>query len=399
MFTIIRNARVFAPEDLGKLDVLVVGHQIAAIAPMVELTSNQVPVEEVDASDLYLLPGLIDQHVHIAGGGGEGGFHYRTPEISLSQVTTAGVTTLVGVLGTDGITRGTGELLAKAKALEEDGISTYIYCGAYELPARTLTGTPQGDLVFIDKVIGVGEIAISDTRSSHPSEQELAELASEARVGGLLGAKAGVIHLHVGDDDPGLNILFDLTERTRLPRNMFVPTHLNRNPSLMRDAIRWARLGGVVDITSGIRPDEHDTVSIKPSKAVRMLLDSGISPKQITMSSDSNGSSPIFDDSGRLVAMGIGSIATLWEEIHDCIVDENIPVKDAVGLATQHVARILQLSHKGSVQPGFDADLLLVDADFNIQQVYAKGRLMVQEGRPVVMGTFEGYQKRQLPSS
>jgi len=389
LLTLIRGATIYAPKPLGKKDVLIGGRQIVAIADDLSLHGSLPDIDELDASGLTLFPGLIDQHVHMAGGGGEGGFHYRTPEISLSHITTSGVTTVVGVLGTDGVTRSTRELLAKAMALDFEGVSTYIYCGAYQIPTRTITGMPRSDIVLIDKVIGVGEIAISDMRSSHPSDQDLTELASEARVGGLLSGKAGVVHLHVGDDDSKLDILFEVLKKTELPKSTFTPTHLNRNADLLKEAIRYGKEGGFVDVTSGIRPDEHDHVSVKPAVAIRRLLDAGVKPHLITMSSDSNGSSPIFDDKGKLVAMGIGSIATLWEETRDAIVKEGVPIDVAVGIVTRHVARVLKLGHKGAIHPGYDADLLLTDEQYQIRHVFAKGRQMVKDGEPVVFGTFE----------
>lgn len=387
--TLIQNATVYSPKLLGVKDVLLGGQQILAVGDDLSIHGANLEIDLVDASGMYLFPGLIDQHVHMAGGGGEGGFHYRTPEISLSHITTAGVTTAVGVLGTDGVTRTTRELLAKSHALDFEGITTYIYCGAYQVPTRTITGTPRADIVLIDKVIGVGEIAISDTRSSHPSDNDLAELASEARVGGLLSGKAGVLHLHVGDDDTKLDTLFRLLERTELPKSTFTPTHLNRNPDLLKDAIRYGQSGGFVDVTSGIRPDEHDHISVKPSHAIRQLLNAGVKPYCITMSSDSNGSSPIFDDAGKLIAMGIGSIATLWEETRDTIVQEQVPIETAVAFVTRNVARVLKLGKKGSVQRALDADLMLTDDRFQIQHVFAKGKQVVQDGKPIVFGTFE----------
>lgn len=387
--TLIHHAQIYGPKPLGVKDILIGAGTILAIEDEIDLHGAIPDIEVMDADGRLCFPGLIDQHVHMAGGGGEGGFHYRTPEISLSHITTAGVTTLVGVLGTDGVTRTTSELLAKARGLDFEGVSTYIYCGAYQVPTRTLTGTPRSDLIHIDKVIGVGEIAISDTRSSHPSEKELAELASEARVGGLLGGKAGVLHLHVGDDDSKLRILFELLEKTELPKSVFVPTHLNRNPDLLEDGVRYGLMGGYVDMTSGIRPDKHDHISVKPSKAIRKLLDAGVHPSRITMSSDSNGSSPIFDDAGKLVAMGIGSIATLWEETRDTIVEEGVAIETAVGMVTRHVARVLKLGKKGLVQAGRDADLMFTDDTYRIVDVFAKGRKVVENARPIVFGTFE----------
>ncbi|CAM3713107.1 beta-aspartyl-peptidase [Alicyclobacillus pomorum] len=387
--TLIQHANIYAPQPLGVRDVLLGGGQILAVGEDLSFHGNIPNLDIVDGKGLYLFPGLIDQHVHMSGGGGEGGFHYRTPEISLSHITTAGVTTLVGVLGTDGITRSTRELLAKANGLDFEGVTTYIYCGAYQVPTRTITGTPRSDIVLIDKVIGVGEIAISDSRSSHPSEHDIAELASEARVGGLLAGKAGVLHIHVGDDDSKLAILFDVLKKTDLPMSVFTPTHLNRNPDLLQEAITYGKQGGYVDVTSGIRPDEHDHISVKPSKAIRMLLDAGVHQGLITMSSDSNGSSPIFDDRGKLVAMGIGSIATLWEETRDVIVQEEVPVEVAVRIVTRNVARVLKLGQKGAIREGMDADLFLADEQFQIRHVFAKGRQVVQDGNPIVFGTFE----------
>jgi len=387
--TILQDCTVYAPKSMGRKDLLIGGGRILAIGDNISIHGTLPNVRIVNCSGLLLFPGLIDQHVHMAGGGGEGGFHYRTPEISLSHLTTAGVTTAVGVLGTDGITRTTRELLAKAMALEFEGISTYIYCGAYQIPTRTITGMPRSDIVLIEKVIGVGEIAISDSRSSHPTTTELAELASEARVGGLLAGKAGIVHLHVGDDASKLDLLFDVLKKTELPKSGFTPTHLNRNPDLLKEAIRYGRDGGFVDITSGIRPDEHDHISVKPARAIRQLLDSGVHPSRITMSSDSNGSSPIFDEQGKLIAMGIGSIATLWEEIRDAIIQEEVSIDMAIGIVTKNVARVLKLGHKGEISAGLDADLLITDDAFRICHVFAKGQQVVEDSVPIVFGTFE----------
>ncbi|MDI3257045.1 MAG: beta-aspartyl-peptidase [Kyrpidia sp.] len=388
LFTLLRGADLWTPEPLGRRDLLLCGETIAHIDSHIPRPTG-LPVTEMDLRGMALFPGLIDQHVHIAGGGGEGGYHNRTPEVALSHLTTAGITTVVGVLGTDGTTRTVSGLLAKARALEAEGISAYIYSGAYQVPTRTITDSPRSDLVLIDKVIGVGEIAISDQRSTHPTVHDLIFLASEARVGGMLAGKAGVVHLHIGDDPSGLSPLFEALDRSHLPPTQFTPTHLNRRPELLEDAVAFASRGGTVDITSGIRPDTHDRVSVKPSRAAAELIREGVAPDRITMSSDSNGSSPIFDERGRLTAMSVGSATTLWEEIRDLIQKEGLTPETAVSLATVNVARVLHLPDKGRIRPGADADLLAVDSGLNIIHVFARGRHMVCEGRPIVWGTFE----------
>jgi beta-aspartyl-dipeptidase (metallo-type) len=387
-FVLFQGARVFSPQDLGTQDVLVAGERVAAIGTHLELPSSW-PVRVVDLKGYYLLPGLIDAHVHIIGGGGEGGFATRTPEAYLSAITSAGVTTVVGVLGTDGITRHMAGLLAKARGLEAEGISTFIYTGAYEVPTRTITGSVRSDLILIDKVIGTGEIAISDHRSAQPLLEDIKKLAAEARVGGMLAGKAGVVHLHLGDGSSGLAMLFQIVEETELPAGQFLPTHVNRNPWLFADAIAWGKKGGAVDVTSGVSPAGGMARAIKPSRAIKQAIVEGVPLTNITMSSDGFGSAPVFGPNGELVGLTVGKQDSLIQELRDLVQQEGLPLEQAVQVVTSNVARVLKLPRKGVIQIGSDADFAVFTPELELEQVWARGRLMVDAGKPVVFGTFE----------
>jgi beta-aspartyl-dipeptidase (metallo-type) len=342
--------------------------------------------EELNAEGLALVPGLIDQHVHIAGGGGEGGPLNRTPEIRLTDLTRGGVTTVVGLLGTDGSTRNVASLLAKARQLAAEGLTAYIYTGAYEVPTRTITDNPRSDLVLIDRVIGVGEIAISDQRGTHPSARELAHLAGEARVGGLLGGKAGVVHLHVGEGPGGLEPLRRVIATADVPIGSLVPTHLNRNARLLREAADWARRGGLVDLTSDIRPDAHDPEAVSAHEAALRLREAGVPWASISFSSDAQGSSPVFDAAGHLVSVGIGRVDTLLEEVV-ALYAEGLGWEEALAPVTTTPARVLKVAG-GRIYPGGPADFVLLK-DGKADTVVAGGRVMVQKGVPVVRGRFE----------
>ena len=150
---LVKNAEVYAPEYLGKKDVLICGGKIEKIQD--EIGSLPVECEVLDAEGKMLTPGFIDQHVHITGGGGEGSFHTRTPELQLSELVENGITTVIGLLGTDGITRSVENLYAKTKALCEEGVSAYMLTGAYGYPNPTITGEVDRDIVFIDEILGV----------------------------------------------------------------------------------------------------------------------------------------------------------------------------------------------------------------------------------------------------
>ncbi len=383
---LVRGGTVYAPKDLGRQDVLIIGERIAAIGDHLELPPwclGQV----VSVQDALIMPGLVDQHVHIAGGGGEGGPQFRTPEIRLTQLTRAGITTVVGVLGTDGTTRSVSGLLAAARGLEAEGLTTYIYTGAYEVPTRTITDNPRNDIILIDKVLGIGEIAVSDHRGSHPSDRVLAELASEARVGGILAGKAGILHLHMGNGPRRLGPVYQVLEIADLPPDTFVPTHLNRDRELLHDAVGLGRRGGWLDITTGIGPVDDDPDAVAPSAAACYLREQGVPWDHISFSSDAEGSAPTFDARGHLVRMEMGSADTLWQAVL-ALVKNGVPWEEALAPATSTPAHILKLPLVGEIAPGMIANVLVIKGDM-VDTVIAKGRIMVQDGKPLVYGTYE----------
>lgn len=387
-FTLLTGAKVLAPEDLGVQNILIAGTKIAAIGSKLEAPKSY-PCEVIDLSGCTLMPGFIDSHVHVTGGGGEGGFATRTPEILLSHITTSGITTVVGCLGTDGTTRSVLNLLAKVRALTIEGITAYMYTGAYQLPTPTITGSVRNDIIIVDKVIGSGEIALSDHRSSQPSYQDYKNLAAQSRVGGMVSGKAGVVDMHIGDGKDGLALLFKMVDETEIPINQFIPTHINRNKNLLKEGIKWAKQGGIMDITSGVSPTSS-AGSVKPSQALKQALDAGVDIENITMSSDGNGSVPIFDAKGNTVGVGVASQKTMLEEVHDMVKVEKIAPSTAIRLVTSNIARVLKLNQKGLVKEQMDADFTVVDKDFHLKHVWAKGQQMVKDNKAIVLGTFEG---------
>ena len=253
---LVKNAEVYAPEYLGKKDVLICGGKIEKIQD--EIGSLPVECEVLDAEGKMLTPGFIDQHVHITGGGGEGSFHTRTPELQLSELVENGITTVIGLLGTDGITRSVENLYAKTKALCEEGVSAYMLTGAYGYPNPTITGEVDRDIVFIDEILGV-KLAISDHRAPNVTEEELIQIASKVRVAGMLSGKPGIVVLHMGDDEAGLQPVFRALEKTSIPTRIFRPTHVNRNEHLLEDGYEFLRNNvNLISIGNGTASKESE---------------------------------------------------------------------------------------------------------------------------------------------
>ncbi len=389
---LIRQAEVYAPEYLGKKDILVINDKIVAIEDQISGGFDQLTVEEIDGSSLIATPGFIDCHFHILGGGGEGGYQNRTPEVTLSQLTTAGVTTVVGCLGTDGVGRDMVALISKAKGLEAEGISTYVYDGSYRLPLDPVTDSLIKDFLTIDKVIGIGEIAVSDHRSSQPSFEEFTRAVADARVGGMLSGKAGIINVHLGGGKRQYELLLQTVEETEIPISQFLPTHANRTSELFEASIAFAKMGGTIDFTASEDPDfwEREDDEVRFSKGLKRLLDEGIGLDQFTMTSDGQGSLPYFDENNQFIGLGVGSSRALMVGIKEAVHVEQIPLEIALRAITSNPAKILKLAQKGRIAPGMDADLCLLNQDtLDVETVIAKGKVMVDKKDVKVWGTFE----------
>ncbi len=376
---LLKGGDCYAPEHMGPNDLLLSPEKIMMIKPHIPIVP-EYDTKVIDCSGLIVCPAFIDQHMHITGGGGEEGPGSRIPEVALSSILSAGIGTVVGLLGADGVTRSVSALLAKAHALEEEGISTYIYTGSYGLPTDTLTGKVIHDIVFVDKVLGAGEVAISDYRSSHPSLDMLRELAWEVKLGGMIGKKAGILHLHVGDGKKGLEPLISLIEESNFPIDMFVPTHLNRNKALFAQAVQYGRKGGYLDLTCGETDEKGYTVP----DALQRLLGEGIPTAQITFSSDANGSNPQSPD-------GKGHPKDLFDDFVNCAKCGSISIETAIRPLTINPACRLSLyPRKGCLKPGSDGDVLILNReDLSISCLIVKGNVAIENGICRMKGKYE----------
>ncbi len=386
VFELILNADVYAPEPLGRRHLLVCAGKIVYLGETVPALDERLGVRTTDLGGRRLLPGFIDGHAHVTGGGGEAGLHTSVPPVPLSAFTTAGVTTVVGVLGTDDYVRTTGALVARVRALRAEGLSAYCHTGGYHLPPTTLTGSVRGDVVHVDCILGMGELAISDHRSSQPTFEEVARVASECHVAGLMTGKAGILHLHLGDGPRGLDLVRRALDETELPPRVFNPTHVNRRKALFDEACALARRGCTIDVTAFPVADGEDAYSA--ADALRRYLDAGLPPERITLSSDGGGCLPVFDAQGNVVALDYGRSEALVETIGAWL-DAGGALEAVLPACTANAAALLRLKNKGRLAVGMDADLVVLDERHRVRDVMARGVWHVAAGTLRRFGTFE----------
>jgi beta-aspartyl-dipeptidase (metallo-type) len=203
----------------------------------------------------------------------------------------------------------------------------------------------------------------------------------------MLGKKAGMINIHLGDAKNPFAPLHEVVNYSELKYTQFLPTHCNRNSYIFEDSKTYGKTG-YIDITTSAWPYFQDE-EIKPSVSLKLLLNAGVPEGHITFSSDSCGSLPGFDEQGRLVKLEMGLPSANLRELSDSVLKEKIPLEISLKVLTSNVASILKLPRKGFISDGMDADLLFLDSGLQMVHLIAMGKWVVKDGVVIKKGTYE----------
>lgn len=385
MIKLLKNANIYAPEPLGVKDILIVDETICRIADKIEGYEGLPDVETFDLEGKTIVPGYIDMHVHITGGGGEQGPASRVPESQLSIFTTNGITTVVGLLGTDGITRSIENLVAKARALNDEGMTAYTLTSAYGYPPVTMTGSVEKDIMMITPMIGV-KVAVSDHRSSNPTGEDLIALATAARRAGLLSNTPGLVTMHMGSGKGRLNPIFYVLDNSDVSPKNLLPTHMLRSPELIEDGVELVRRGGYIDCTVGCTPEEMEEGA---AQIADLLNREGVNADHVTMSTDAFGSQPKFNEIGECIGLTYASPKYLHQTVQS-LVRRGLPLEEVLKMVTSTPADLLaKKGVKGCVAEGADADILVLGEELAIESLFMRGKTAVLNGKVLMKGRFE----------
>ena len=360
---------IYTPTPVRNATIWLVEGKVAGVIASEESRQMEHPsMTVIDLTGMVVMPGFVDMHVHLIGGGGEQGPMSRTPEAQFDELVAGGLTTVVGVLGTDSLSRSLDSLVAKCRGLNDLGLTAFMWTGAYQVPPPTVTGSVSKDIVLIEQIIGCGEIAISDHRGSQPTKDELARLAADCRVGGMLAGKCGVLYCHIGPCKPMLKPLMEVIEETDIPIQNIVPTHCHRSTALIDQTKQWIAMGGYADFTAS---------AVGTPVALNDYRESNVDLSHVTCSTDAYGSAPVFDENGKLLRYSAGDPRALIRLVRKLVLSFQWSIEEAIQIATINPANVLKLEKKGRIAQGADADILVLDsATLNLHYVFANGEMV-----------------------
>jgi beta-aspartyl-dipeptidase (metallo-type) len=180
-----------------------------------------------------------------------------------------------------------------------------------------------------------------------------------------------------------MELLLKIVKEYEFPIEHISPTHVGRTKALFEEAIEFAKLGGMIDITSG------GTKYTDPYQSVLYALQQGVSIDKMTFSSDGNAGIGITDKEGNNIGFKKAPIDLNLQQVILLIKEGKIPAGEAFKLITSNPATNLGLKNKGSIKLGYDADLCVFDIDFNLTDVFARGKQMMKNSEVTVVGNFE----------
>lgn len=369
---------VFLSSELkNKKDILIVNNEIAKIARNIDLKPLESLFKDsiitINAEGATAIPGFIDGHSHLLGASGEAGYGTRAPEITLHSLVSSGITTVVGLLGYDSLTRSLKSLYAKIKAFENEGLTARMLTGSYHLPLITITKNLKNDIYFFPEIIGAGEIAVSDQRSSYPEVLELRRIIGDIVFSAKAKGQKGVVIFHTGRGEDGLEIIEKLVTETDVPAENLILTHVNRSLNVMSQAKKLADLGCFVDISALYFQKKNLFPS--PEEAIKELRKISIPLNKILISTDSG----CYIENNVLTQP-----VWLYKAFRNSVKEKILTLQEAVKVFSANPARALGFNSKGEIKEGKDADILLIDRDLNLFTVIAKGKTVMLNKKLII---------------
>ena len=335
-------------EIIPNTDIAIIEGRIAYVGPDASHTIGE-DTKVVDAEGKYLVPGLLDAHMHVESG-------MITVTEFVRAVMSRGTTgifvdphEIANVFGLKGI-----ELMVK----EAQNLPIHVFvevpscvpsAPGLETPGASIGPDEVAEAIQWDGVIGLGEM-MNFPGVFNSDLNMLAEMAETHLAGKVIGGHYAALDLGLPFHGYVAGGAEDDHEGTRL-----------------EDAIARVRQGMKVMMRLGSA--WHDVAA-----QVKAVLDEGLDPRHFILCTDDSHSGTLVND-GHM------------DRVVRHAIDLGVPPVVAIQMATINTAEHFKVDRElGMIAPGRFADVLIVpDLDeFVPESVYAKGELVAEKGSLVV---------------
>ncbi|MUN40902.1 N-acetylglucosamine-6-phosphate deacetylase [Actinomadura litoris] len=378
--TVLRDARLVLPGGVRRGDLHIRDARIVPepASPSVAGGSDTAPSEVIDLGGRYVVPGFVDMHVH---GGAGASYQAGTAEDARRAAAfhlAAGTTTTIASLVT-GDPRELADAVAALADLAADGVLAGVHlegpylarerCGAHD-PA--LLRPPDLDEFRRLAELGRGHLRMITVAPELPGALDLVRAAGDAGVIAAVGHTEAPGAIARAAFDAGARVATHLFNAMR-------PLH-HREGGPIAAALTDPRV--TVELI-------NDGVHVEPAVA-RLAFDAA-GPGRVALITDAMAAAGMGDGDYRLGVMDVqvrggratlaggssiaGSTITMADGFRRAVTEVGLPIERAAEAAALTPARALGIDARvGSLEPGKDADLLVLDDDLTVSRVMKGGR-------------------------
>ncbi|HBB02557.1 MAG: dihydroorotase, dihydroorotase [Candidatus Peregrinibacteria bacterium GW2011_GWF2_38_29] len=349
---ILKNGKVVFPDGVKVVDVCIKDGKIEKIMPSVKDLTKDV----IDCSGFYVLPGIIDAHVHM-----------RTPGLTMKEdfgtgsraCAAGGITTFIDMPNTRPPTLNNDDLDEKRGFANDDSVVNFgFYIGA--------NGKNFNDIKHVKNVAGVKvyfgahykDISIEDAGLLEElfkwgkmpivihAESEKGSYEAVKQVLHIAKKYDARVHIaHVSTDSEIEEIRKFKSEKVTCET---APHYLFLNKNAFQD------LGNFAKVNPPLQTHEDQEALFKAiDDGVIEMIATDHAPHLKEEKEKSFEEAPV----------GVPGVETLLPLMLDIVNKGRIDIVKLVKLMCENPARIFDIKNKGKIAEGFDADLVIVDMD------------------------------------
>lgn len=371
------NGKIISTNAVLTGKAVVFDRQIRAVIDESELSSRQYgDVEIIDAGGMYVSPGLIDVHIHgylgrDASDGDDAGLRTMAEGIVKNGVTAWLPTTMTVSMeelnaAFDSVRRAMKDNPRGAKILGVNAEGPFI--NAKYKGAQSEKHILPPDASFIKRNLDV--IRLFTIACEIPGAIDVIKELSQTGVAISLGHTAATYEEAMNAIEAGAGHITHLF-------NAMTPLN-HRKPGVVTAALTSPVYAEIIADCFHVSPALFDMVARLKGDKLLLITDStragGLEDGEYTL-----GGQPIFVKGVecRLADGTIaGSVLKLNHAVRNFLDNTSLPIETVVRMASLNPAKSIGVDDKkGSIEPGKDADIIIVDERFNVKRTYISGEL------------------------